>query len=121
MDGWTYEAVPLQDVRTTNGLLVRILIAKIIDEKQLVETLQQVPVVQGDPNWRCRTWITSALAQIAMDGHCVGTAELDWQKIEAFARQYVGTKIAAGRYGEGADMAKPRPMWDLLENRENIP
>lgn len=119
--GWTYEEISLENVRTTNSLLARILIAKIADEQRLIALLRQLPVVQGDPNWRCRTWVASALIEIAKDGKCVGTAELNWQKIEAFARQYVADKTASGRYQSAADMLKPKPTWDMLENKESAP
>ncbi|KAF1843617.1 uncharacterized protein K460DRAFT_378720 [Cucurbitaria berberidis CBS 394.84] len=118
--GWVYEEIPLENVRATNSLLARILIAKIEDEKRLIALIRELPVVQGDSNWRCRSWIASALAEISKDGKCVGTAELDWQKIEAFARQYVGDKTAQGRYRSAADMLKPKPTWDMIENRESI-
>lgn len=101
--------------------MARILIAKVEDEQRLIALLRRLPVVQGDPNWRCRTWVASALAEIAKDGKCVGTAELDWPKIEAAARQYVAKKTASGRYGSSADMTKPKPTWDLVENKEIVP
>lgn len=47
--------------------------------------------------------------EIAKEGKCVGTAELDWQKIEAFARRYVRDKTASGRYQSVADISKPKP------------
>ncbi|CRK20822.1 hypothetical protein BN1708_012953 [Verticillium longisporum] len=119
--GWKYEHMPITNVRSTNSLLVRILIAKIEDEQRLVDIFKKLPVVQGDPNWRCRTWVASALAEIAKDGMCVGTAELDWKKIEAAARQYVAKKTASGRYGRDADMTKPKPTWDMIENKEIVP
>ncbi|KAF2264793.1 hypothetical protein CC78DRAFT_553322 [Lojkania enalia] len=109
--GWTYEEIPLENVRTTNNLLARILIAKIEDEQRLIALFRRLPVVQGDSNWRCRTWVASALAEIAKDGKC----------IEAFARRYVGDKTASGRYRSAADMLKPKPTWDMLENRERVP
>lgn len=77
--------------------------------------------MQGDLNWRCRTWVASALAEIAKDGKCVGTAALNWPEIEALARQYVGDKTAAGRYQSAADLAKSKPTWDMLENKEIVP
>ncbi|RMD39815.1 hypothetical protein DV735_g5331, partial [Chaetothyriales sp. CBS 134920] len=119
--GWTYEEIPLANVRSTNSLLARILIAKIKDEQRLIALFRRLPVVQGDPNWRCRTWVASALAEIARDGMCVGTAELDWPKIEAASRQYVANKTASGRYGFDADMTKPKPTWDMVENKEIVP
>lgn len=119
--GWVYEEVPLANVRSTNSLLARILIAKIEDEQRLVALLRQLPVVQGDPSWRCRTWVASALSGIAEDRACVGTAELDWSKIEVTARRYVAGKTAGGRYEHSADMTKPKPTWDMIENKEIVP
>lgn len=77
--------------------------------------------MQDDPNWGCRTWVANALAGIEKDGKCVGTAELNWQKIEEVARKYVGDKTASGRYRDAADMMKPKPTWDMLENKESVP
>lgn len=93
--GWKYEKVSLADVRSTNNLLARILIAKVEDLDRLNMILERVPVVQDDPNWRCTSWIASALEAIAMDGKAVGTSELDWKKIEELGRSYVGAKTAA--------------------------
>ncbi|KAI0184999.1 hypothetical protein EV127DRAFT_456483 [Xylaria flabelliformis] len=118
---WTYEEVPLENVRATNSLLARIVVAKIEDEQRLISLFRRIQVVQGDPNWRCRTWVASALDAIMSDGKCVGTAELDWHKIEALGRQYVRAKTEAGRYQHAADMLKPKPTWDMLENKETVP
>ncbi|KAI0155603.1 hypothetical protein BJ166DRAFT_337965 [Pestalotiopsis sp. NC0098] len=119
--GWTYEERALDNVQNTTSLLARILIAKIENEQHLIALLGRVPVIQGDSNWRCRTWIGSALAEIAKDGKCVGTAELDWKKIEAFGRRYVAEKTASGRYRTAEDLLQAKPTWDMLENREIIP
>ncbi|KAI0401939.1 hypothetical protein F4802DRAFT_600623 [Xylaria palmicola] len=118
--GWEYEAASLKDVRSTVNLLARISIAKIEDEKRLISILRQVPLDQGDPNWRCLTWVADALDAIAKDGRCVGTAELDWSKIEAFGRRYVRAKTEAGRFSHNADMLEPKPTWDMLEDKETV-
>ena len=68
-----------------------------------------------------RTWVASALDELAQDGKCVGTTELNWEKIEAFAREYVRDKTASGRYQSAADITKPKPTWDMLENKETVP
>ncbi|KAH7196259.1 hypothetical protein BKA60DRAFT_601355 [Fusarium oxysporum] len=96
---WIYEEIPLSNVRSTNNLLARIIIAKIEDEDRLVEIIRNTPVVQNDPNWRCRTW----------------------KKIEAVAREYVASKTAAGRYLNAADMALPKPIYDMLQGKEVVP
>ncbi|KAH6720393.1 hypothetical protein BKA61DRAFT_419287, partial [Leptodontidium sp. MPI-SDFR-AT-0119] len=119
-NGWVYEEKSVGDVRSTNTLLARIIIAKVEDEKRLINLLQNLPIVNGDPNWRYRSWVAQALTEIARDGKCVGTSELDWRKIEAFAREYVANKTAAGRYGHAEDMLKPKPTYDLLERKEVV-
>ncbi|KAJ5361775.1 hypothetical protein N7541_002619 [Penicillium brevicompactum] len=118
--GWEFEEDLLDDVRNASNLLARIVIAKIQDEQRLISIFNRLPVVQGNPSWRCRTWMASAVDEIAKDGKCVGTAELDWLKIEAFGRQYVGDKTAGGRYRTVADLEKPKPTWDMLASREIV-
>ncbi|KAL2022381.1 hypothetical protein VTK56DRAFT_5448 [Thermocarpiscus australiensis] len=117
---WVYEELDLPDVRLTTNLLARILIAKLTDEERLVQILRTTPVVQNDPSFRCRTWVADALARIKADGKAVGTSQLDWDKIEPLARDYVAKKIEAGRYGSGANMALPRPTWDMIEGKELV-
>ncbi|KAH0336342.1 hypothetical protein KCU81_g8583, partial [Aureobasidium melanogenum] len=116
--GWQYEKADLANVRMTNNLLARIAIAKIEDVERLEAILKSVPVVQNDSNWRCRTWIASALAEIEKDGKAVGTAVLDWKEIEETARRYVAQKTAAGRYLDVEKIRKPRPTWSMLEDKE---
>ncbi|KAK1772794.1 hypothetical protein QBC33DRAFT_442485 [Phialemonium atrogriseum] len=119
--GWIYSEEQLPDVRCISNLLARILIAKIEDDKRLLNILRTIPIIQDDPSWRCRTWIKNALAEMGRDGMAVGTSKLDWQKIEVTARKYVEDKTAAGRYEREVDLAKPRPTWDMIGNRESVP
>ncbi len=58
---------------------------------------------------------------ILADGKAVGTSTLDWGKIESFARDYVGAKAAAGRYNDVALLADPKPMWDMISQKEIFP
>ncbi|THW87989.1 hypothetical protein D6D15_06286 [Aureobasidium pullulans] len=118
--GWQYEKADLKNVRFTNNLLARIMIAKVEDVERLERILQNVPVIQNDPEWRCRTWIKNALGELEKDGQVVGTAQLSWEKIERTARDYVAQKTAAGRYQQEDIIAKPRPMWDMLEEKETL-
>ncbi|KAL9099099.1 MAG: hypothetical protein Q9163_005353 [Psora crenata] len=118
--GWMYEEVPLSNVRNPTNLLARIMIAKVEDGERLVKVFRSIPIIQNDPKWRCRTWVANALAEIAKDANAVGSSELNWQKIEVTARNYVGGKIAAGRYQKEADLMKPSPTWDMLADKEVI-
>jgi hypothetical protein len=119
--GWVYEENTVTNVQSAVTLLARVLVAKIEDEERLVEILRSVPVVQGDPSWRCRTWLANALTAINEDGKAVGTARLDWGVVEKVARVYVGKKTADGRYADVERASKPKPTWDLLNNRETVP
>ncbi|PVI02068.1 hypothetical protein DM02DRAFT_641532 [Periconia macrospinosa] len=106
VSGWVYEEKGVNDVRSMNTLLVRIIIAKVENEQYLINLLRNLPV--------------QALAEIAKDGKCVGTSQLDWGTIEAFARQYAAQKTAAGRYEKAEDMLKPKLTYDLLEGKEVV-
>lgn len=118
--GWRYEKKPVNNIRSTPQLLARILVAKVEDVDRLDAILDSVPLVQDDPNWRCRSWIASALEALAKDGKAIGTAELDWTKIEELGRRYVAEKTAAGRYSQRGLLDGPRPTWDILENKETV-
>ncbi|KAL5337678.1 hypothetical protein BJX70DRAFT_399494 [Aspergillus crustosus] len=120
LEGWKYQELGLPDVRFTTSLLARILIAKVEDEDRLIAIFRSIPVIQNDPDWRCRTWLANALQAIANDGKAVGTSELSWQNIEPIARQYVAQKTSAGRYNDTKTIMMPRPTWDILTNRETV-
>ncbi|EXJ89871.1 hypothetical protein A1O3_02938 [Capronia epimyces CBS 606.96] len=127
LQGWAYEAIPHLNIQTTDNLLARVLIAKVEDEQRLVSIFETTPVVQDDPDWRCRTWVADALSRIEQDGHgrsrgrAVGTAELNWSSIEPVARAYVANKTTAGRYLRAVDLSLPKPTWDMLQRREIVP
>ncbi|EFW20980.1 hypothetical protein CIHG_00194 [Coccidioides immitis H538.4] len=64
---WRYDQNQLRKVKTAR-LLCRVLIGKSEKSRQELEnSLRTVPVVQDDPNWRCRTWAAHAIAQLARD------------------------------------------------------
>lgn len=86
-----------------NALLARILIAKVEDDQRLIEIFRRIPIVQNDQSRRRRTWVAHALRLIADDGKAVGTSQLNWEKIEVTAREYVGQKTSDGRYQKVED------------------
>ena len=120
VEGWKYDELPLENVGGEPTLLARIVIAKVLDEKRITNILRSIPVVNNDPNWRCLTWIENALVAIAKDGQAVGRSVLDWEKIQEFARRYVGDKTAAGRYRSAVEISRPRPIWDMIEEKEIV-
>lgn len=118
--GWVYEEASLKNVKNFEQLLARVVVAKVEDENNLVQILRTTTVVQDDPNWNCRTWVAGVLSNISKDGKAVGTSQLDWNKIEAQACDYVAKKTAAGRYEKALDLEVPKPTWDIIENKEII-
>ena len=117
---WKYEELELQNVQSTSTLLARVVIGKIVNKERLLQTLRNVPVVQNDSGWRCRSWCADALAALARDGQALGSSVLDWQRIEEVARRYVREKTAQGRFNNVALLLRPKPTWDLLENKEVV-
>ena len=75
--GWIYEEIEEPNVRHNVRLLARIMIAKIENSERLVTIIRQVPLVQADPSWRCRTWMMNVVTAISTDRSCLGRAELD--------------------------------------------
>lgn len=106
-------------MKNTLNLLARVLIAKVEDEKRLFQVLRNVPIIQGDDNWRCRHWVIDAIAALDADGKAVGTSILEWQTIQSAGEEFVRKKLAAGRYEE--NLSGPRPLFDLLNGKEVVP
>jgi len=50
-----------------------------------------------------------------------GTSQLAWNKIEQLARYYMAKKHAAGRYDRVKGIASPKPAWDMLEGKVDVP
>ncbi|EHK99855.1 hypothetical protein GLAREA_05978 [Glarea lozoyensis ATCC 20868] len=118
--GWIYEEKKLEDIRTMPNLLARIVIAKIKNEQRLNGLFRNIPIVNDNPTWRCRSWIENSLTEMIKDGQVVGTSQLNWTVIEDFAREYVRMKTDAGRYQTQQALEGPRPTWDLLESKEIV-
>lgn len=109
-------------MQCTTRLLARVLVAKITDEERLFWICRNEAVPQGNRNFNCRVWVINVLARVWRDeGRPIGTAAPRWDKLEPKAMGFVEAKIKAGRYDEGQDMTKPKPMWDMLRKKEIIP
>ncbi|KAH0542454.1 hypothetical protein FGG08_003125 [Glutinoglossum americanum] len=118
---WYYQRVEIP-VQPTSTLLVRITVAKVADQEKLEQTLENVPLIQNEPNWNCRVWIRDALAALEADERSLGTKKTDWQIVEHIANWYVQHKKDQHRFDGQVqwDMAKA-PTYNLLEDRETIP
>ncbi|EEP82169.1 predicted protein [Uncinocarpus reesii 1704] len=115
---WQYQQDHLKKVKTTR-LLCRILIGKVEKPRQELESsLRRVPIVQDDPNWRCRTWTANAVEQLAKDGILSSRSITDWSVIEAGCRAYIQKKIENGRF---TSLTTTIPTYDLMARMETVP
>lgn len=115
-DTWTFEKRELVTLKT-QLLLVRVLVAKIVGSRQDLEaSLRRVPVIQDDPNWRCRTWVKNALAQITKD-RILGTGVAHWDIVEGECLSYVERKKREGRF-QKTPLPEEIPTYDLIEKKE---
>jgi hypothetical protein len=58
---WVYEDRPLTNAQHSISLVGRILIGKIENEERLIRIIKETPIVQHNPNRRCRTWCADVL------------------------------------------------------------
>ncbi|TID26769.1 hypothetical protein E2P81_ATG01232 [Venturia nashicola] len=103
---WYYEEikVPIGD---TPKLLCQKYIGDIINLEAALETLRDIPLRQGDPEWNCVLWVQDALE--VLRGEYGGTkfeAELEWlalrEEVMEAAREMAHIKeIAAARKRAG--------------------
>ncbi|KMP01168.1 hypothetical protein DIZ76_011384 [Coccidioides immitis] len=115
---WQYEKSLLLEADMAK-LLALVLVGKVEKSGQeLEDSLQKVPVVQDDPSWRCRTWTTSAMAQLAQDNILSKSSVTDWAVIETECRAYASKKEVEGRYEA---ITTTVPTYDLMARKEIVP
>jgi len=119
VEGWEYEEADLSSAKSNASFFARILIAKIEDPSRLVNIFRSTTVTRNDPDCS-RAWIVEVLSRISQDGNAVGTAELDWTRIEALALDYVRKKTVEGRYAKADELLLPKPTWDMLQEKEIV-
>lgn len=120
---WRYQDVSVRVIATTQSL-ARIRIGKILDEDKVRQIVAEVPVVQRDPNWRCRQWVIDAIRALAASSGVVGrSVDLgNWQAIEDTAKRYANEKIEAGRFRMEGDWDMSLiPTFDMMTGKELIP
>lgn len=122
---WVFEVSKLGDSDTRYRLLTRMLIAKIGDPSSVDAALRAVPIVQGDPDFNCISWVKSAIAKLDGDGVLAKSKVVDWDTINQRCREYVAMKKEAGRWKASVDPSSSSkfvkiPTWDMLEEREVV-
>lgn len=118
---WFYEEreIPLYP---TSMLLVRVIIAKILDRDLLKDILRATPIRQGEEGWNCVGWVREGLERLEEDGDALGTSVTDWGTVRDAAMNYVQWKKDQHRFDGRADWDTSRPpTYDLITGREVIP
>ena len=117
---WRYEVVNLRRP-VTSLLLVRITIAKVVDQVRLERTLQDIPVAQR-PGFTCRTWVSAAIAALAKDGGLGTSTTMNWDTIQRRGFEYVAEKKAAGRWKNAGKWKIGMPStYSMIEGKEMVP
>ncbi|RDB23487.1 hypothetical protein Hypma_008956 [Hypsizygus marmoreus] len=92
--GQVWKFQPLRVPPRTDKLLAALLLGKTEHDNKTIENLllEQVPVVQGDPVWRCRHWCWNAIQTLIDHGIIApldGTPQEVWQRGIDFASTVV--------------------------------
>ncbi|KAL2408356.1 hypothetical protein ABEF93_002042 [Exophiala dermatitidis] len=102
-DKYLYEEQDIASTPAAQTGLVRITVAKVVDEARLRALLRDIPVPQhgdDDPTFNCLTWVREAFVKAIEDPKCVKSylhAE-DWKAVETCARTYCKRKRDLGRF-----------------------
>ncbi|KAF2455783.1 hypothetical protein BDY21DRAFT_288730 [Lineolata rhizophorae] len=117
---WEYEELGIPTA-PTRMILVRVMVAKIVQLDRMEQILRGLPTVQNDPTWTCRLWVRDAVARLAAEG-VLGTSITAWTTIEHTTRQYVRQKKDQHRFDGGEEWNRSKvPTWDLIGNKETVP
>jgi len=117
---WEYEELEI-GTAPTQMILVRVLIAKVINVERLGEILRTVPLVQDDKDWTCRIWVRDAIARLAAEKGVLGRSVTDWATVENTAKQYVRKKKDQHRFDGTVEWDRRKvPTWDLIQKKETI-
>jgi hypothetical protein len=119
---WTYRAVEVPDVRNAPGLIVRILIAKVIDERCLRSILRKAAVpLPLLPECTCRDWIKMAVEQLSSIYGVVRPKVSDWKTLDLTARQYAAQQTSSARFEVPTWRTRSKPTYSMLKQKEVVP
>lgn len=115
---WTFEESGTI-MAPTAMILVRVVVAKVVDIERLRAILRGVPVRLDQPGWNCVAWVKEALQALYRDGRTLGTAVSSWDEVRDAAMQYVDQKKREHRFdGQGTFDPYRVATLDMLEGKE---
>lgn len=118
-----------QDIPSNAGaqtVLVRVTVAKVVDEARLRALLRDIPLREDDSAYTCHSWVREAFIKLLSDSKSVKSylKSDDWNAVEACARKYCKRKRDAGRFVENSEGEANRwnpqiiSTFNFWENRE---
>ena len=106
----------------TYMLLVRIVVAKIKDQRRLQSILKHTPLRPELEGWNCVGWVQEAFNNVAGDKGAVSSCAPNWRAVRDTAMWYVEKKKAEHRFDGTVEYDQNKaPTWDMLERREVFP
>lgn len=123
---WQFEKVETS-LGTTRMILVRMMVAKVVDDGRLDEILRAVVMQPGTPGWNCVGWVKDALEALERDGRALGTRVIQWDKVRNTAMEFCTRKETEDRFKlttsnnpKKYDLSKV-PTYNLLDRKEVVP
>lgn len=107
---------------SSNMILVRILVGKVVDGHRVVEILRSTPIRQAEPGWNCVGWVQEALQRLRADGTALGRSSIvEWVVVRDEAMRYCQRKEEEHRFdGKGGFDMTVIPTYDLIQEKEVV-
>ncbi|KJZ69099.1 hypothetical protein HIM_11506 [Hirsutella minnesotensis 3608] len=107
----------------TNMILIRVIVAKVVDKKKLQTILRGIPVRPERPGWTCKSWVKEAFEAL-QNGRAISRS-LDWASSSETALWYAEQKKSEHRFDGQAEPGKfdetQVATWSTLDGSEVIP
>jgi hypothetical protein len=117
---WQFEEIEAI-MLPTQMILVRIVLAKVLNTDKLAQLLRQIPIRQGEEGWNCVSWVEEALLHVENSKGIVGTSVVDWKIVRDTAMSYCQRKRDEHRFDGSVEFRRDRvPTFDLTQKKETI-
>jgi hypothetical protein len=86
--------------------------------EKMESILNDVEIIQDDPDWDCKSWVEVAVVELAKAGII---RNWDFHDIEGKAMWFAEKKTGEGRFekpDEGSEYDDRVPTWDMIANKE---
>lgn len=117
---WHYEELEVPLI-SDSMLLVRVVIGKVKEMKQLRSIFRDTPIRSEIQGWNCVEWIKESFIKASEDNRALGRCAISWEQVRDTAMCYVADKKACHRFdGTVSYDSTLVPTWDMLAGVELI-